>query len=143
MSKKKKAVLFFSIIVLMCAYIGWSFYVSEPKYIDNITSKKLEKYDYIAIPYWDFETSKQQAATAIVIQVDGTRALIKTQKYNDELRDIVIEEHNYRIIGKATVYHKINTYVGFNVMLISQVFIFILLIIIAVTEFNLLSDLLK
>jgi hypothetical protein len=148
MSRNKKAIVFICLSVLMIAYIGWTFYISEPKYIDGISSKKIETFDWIAMYEkewsWDEETN---VVMGIVIQVDGDRALVKTDgQYSfseGRMRDLQISTSKYRIVGRGTIYHKVNQYVGFNIMLISQVFIGILLLIILFTQVSILKDFLS
>lgn len=132
---------------MMLIYIGWSFYISEPKYVDGISSKKIETFDWIAIYEkewsWDNETN---VVLGIVIQVDGDRALVKTDDNSfpsGRMRDLQISVSKYRIVGRGTIYHKVNQYVGFNIMMISQVFIGILLLIILFTQVTILKDLLS
>jgi hypothetical protein len=148
MNKRKKARIFFGLILLMVTYIGWSFYISEPKYIDGISSKKIETFDWVSIPDRTFSWDKNSdVRMGIVLQVDGDRALIKSEgRYscsNEEMKDIIISEGKHRIVGRGTIYHKVNHYVGFNIMMISQVLIGILLLIILFTQVSILNDLLS
>jgi hypothetical protein len=84
-----------------------------------------------------------EVINGIVLQVDSTTALIKVKKWREEFYQLDLKKSDYRIIGKGTIYHKINDYVGFNIMLITQIFITILSIIIGVTVFSTLKDLLN
>lgn len=135
---KNKIVLFTTLLVIMITYIGWVFYISEPKYIDNCY-KKVEKFDYVSIPksqYWDLKTGNVDVENGIVLQIDSTKAIVKLVRWSTEFIEMDLKQHNFRIIGKGTIYHKVNNYVGINVMSITQIFIGILsaiLIIILVT----------
>ena len=150
MTQKQKAWSLLGSIIVMSAYILWTFYISEPKYINNANNKKLEAYDYISVPdgfqySWDESSGNLEVQNGIILQVDDTKALAKLQgKYSmssDEMKEIDIAKHQYRIIGKGTIYHKVNSWVGFNLMIITQILIGFLLGIIFVTQITLLKDL--
>jgi hypothetical protein len=132
-NKNIKLIIFIALSLSMIYYIGWVFYMSEPKYIDNC-NKKVEKYDYVSLPEhkFSFET-KQEVKNGIVLQVDSTKAIVKCTGYNDKFYEIDLKESQYRIIGKGTIYHKVNNYVGFNIMLITQLLIGALCAIIIIT----------
>lgn len=144
MKKKNiKVAIFIVLTISMIYYIGWVFYMSEPKYIDNC-SKKMERYDYVSIPEYkySFET-KQEVINGIVLQVDENRALIKCKDWRDEFYELDLKNSKYRIVGKGTIYHKVNDYVGFNIMLITQLFIGILCTIIIITLVSTLREMLE
>lgn len=141
--KKVKIAMFITLLLSMIFYIGWVFYVSEPKYIDSCY-KTPKRYDYVSIPEYKYSwQTKTEVINGIVLQVDSTTALIKVKKWREEFYQLDLKKSDYRIIGKGTIYHKINGYVGFNIMLITQFFITILSIIIGVTVFSTLKDLLN
>lgn len=143
MSKKTKVIVFLSLLISMIFYIGWVFYVSEPKYIDSCY-KVPERYDYVSIPEYKYSWQiNQEVINGIVLQVDSTKALIKVKKWSSRFYQLDLKNPDYRIIGKGTIYHKINDYVGFNIMLITQILIAILSIVIGVTVFTTLNDLLE
>lgn len=121
-----KITVFITLISLMISYIGWVFYMSEPKYIDGCY-KTPERYDYVSIPEYKYSyETRQEVINGIVLQVDSTTALVKCEKWHNEFYELDLKKSYYRIIGKATIYHKINNCVGFNIMLITQIFIGIL-----------------
>ena len=141
MKKQKiKIAVFITLICSMIYYIGWVFYMSEPKYIDGCY-KKPERYDYVSIPEYRYSyETKQEVINGIVLQVDSTTALVKCKKWLDEFYELDLKKSDYRIIGKGTIYHKVNDYVGFNIMLITQIFIGILTAILIITVTSILQD---
>jgi len=144
MKKKNIKILVFIILTIsMIYYIGWVFYMSEPKYIDSC-NKKMERYDYVSIPEYKYSfQSKQEVINGIVLQVDEKKALVKCKKWRDEFYELDIKNSEYRIIGKGTIYHKVNDYVGFNIMLITQLFIGIICAIIIITLVSSLREMLE
>lgn len=150
MTQKSKARLFFGLLILMITYVGFVFYVSEPTY-SNIKERPVKTFDFVAIPDHLWHNIGDESAyvveTGIVLQTDGETALVCVKsKYlggNDDLYEIKLKDHGkYRIIGEGTFYHKVNHYVGFNLMIITQFIIGILLAILSITQVKLLSDLL-
>lgn len=141
-NKNIKVAVFIMLTISMVYYIGWVFYMSEPKYIDNC-NKKLEKYDYVSIPKYKYLSSNQEVINGFILQVDEKKALIKCKKYRDEFYELDLKESEYRIIGKGTIYHKVNDYVGFNIMIITQLFIGILCAIIMIILITTLTEILK
>lgn len=141
-NKNIKVTVFIVLTISMVYYIGWVFYMSEPKYIDNC-NKKLEKYDYVSIPKYKYISSNQEVINGFILQVDEKKALIKCKKYRDEFYELDLKESVYRIIGKGTIYHKVNDYVGFNIMVITQLFIGILCAIIMIILITTLTEILK
>lgn len=141
-NKNIKVTVFIVLTISMVYYIGWVFYMSEPKYIDNC-NKKLEKYDYVSIPKYKYLSSNQEVINGFILQVDEKKALIKCKKYRDEFYELDLKESEYRIIGKGTIYHKVNDYVGFNIMVITQLFIGILCAIIMIILITTLTEILK
>jgi hypothetical protein len=129
----------------MIYYLGWVFYVSEPKYINNCY-KKIEVYDYVSVPRYSYGNSLDNGAeveNGIVLQVDSVNFLVKTHRYSDEFRQLSMKNSRYRIVGKGTIYHKVNQYVGFNIMLITQFIIGILIAVLAFTVSSILKELLE
>lgn len=141
-NKNIKVAVFIMLTISMVYYIGWVFYMSEPKYIDNC-NKKLEKYDYVSIPKYKYLSSNQEVINGFILQVDEKKALIKCKKYRDEFYELDLKESVYRIVGKGTIYHKVNDYVGFNIMVITQLFIGILCAIIMIILITTLTEILK
>lgn len=146
MSRKSKAWLFLGIISAMIFYVGWAFYISEPKYVNYQERKNIAPYDLVS--YDEYHLSFQDenvknVNVGIVLQVDSTIALIKTlETFSSDLKEVKIAQHDYRVIGKGTIYHKVNQWVGFNLMLITQIFIGIFAGLLIITQSKLLSDLL-
>ncbi len=136
-NKKIKIVVFITLILSMAYYIGWVFYQSEPKYIDACY-KIPETYDYVSLPEYKYSyQTSTEVTNGIVLQVDSSSALVKC---SDEFYELDLRKSQYRIIGKGTIYHKVNSYIGFNIMLISQVFIGILIAILTYTLVSILRD---
>ena len=140
----------------MLFYIGWIFYMSEPKYIDNAKTDKqnnIEKYDIVSTV-----DNSNNVSLGMVIQIDSnykneTRAIVKNFEYvysNYKIQYIHLKEYSdstgggfvtdYRIIGKGTFYHKVNSFVGFNIMMITTFVIIILAIVILVTLIGLIRE---
>lgn len=123
----------------MISYIGWTFYISEPIYTNNCTNKQLEKFDYVSIPYY-----RNEVQNGLVLQVDSNKALLKVTRFSsDDFYELDLKNRNFRVVGKGTLYHKVNEYIGFNIMRISQIFIMILIAIVIITLISILTDLLK
>ncbi|MDU9705210.1 hypothetical protein, partial [Helicobacter pylori] len=67
---KVKIAIFTTLLLGMLFYIGWIFYMSEPKYIDNPQTNEVKRYDYVSIrPY---ENIENYLYTGIVLQIDTT-----------------------------------------------------------------------
>lgn len=147
MTTKAKARLFFGITIAMIGYIGWSFYISEPKYENNANSRKLQAYDWVSLPGHSYSWDKNANMTVengLVLQIDSSKALVKIDSGHswEDMKELDIAAHQYRIIGRGTIYHKVNHWVGFNIMVISQFLIGALLVMIVVTQSKLLFELL-
>lgn len=145
MKKKIKLIVSTILACLMGLYLVFVFYLSEPKYVNN-SYKPLEKYDYVSIPKYqsDMGYPYNEVMNGIVLQVDSTKALVKIKRYSySEYYQLDLNRPMFRIIGRGTIYHKINDYVGFNIMLFSQIFIGIFMIIIIVWISTTLADYLK
>lgn len=121
------------VVFCMAFYVGWVFYISEPTYIDSC-NKAVEKFDLISANMYSYDDDAK--ALGLVLQKDSTRFIAKMMTYlhsRDEFREFKIKNDNYRIIGSGTFYHKVNCYVGFNIMVVTQLFIIILLFILILT----------
>ncbi len=102
MKNKVKIAVFVTLICSMVYYIGWVFYMSEPKYI-NSCYKIPEQYDYVSIPTYKYSYETRQAViNGIVLQVDSAKALVKC---SSEFYELDLKNSEYRIIGKGTIYH--------------------------------------
>ena len=153
---KTKIAIFTGLLLLMVTYIGWIFYMSEPKYIDNAKTDKqneIERYDVVST-----QNSYGNVCIGLVMQIDSnynkeTRAIVKNFEYaysNDKFTTIHLKSYidtakkdecfiaDYRIIGKGTFYHKVNSFVGFNIIMITTVIIMIIAIILLATLIGLL-----
>lgn len=140
MKRKKKTLPL--LILGMITYILWVFYISEPKYINNLQDKKLEVYDYVSICERCNEYDYHQMKNGIVLQVDNEFALLMVKQYKDTYFQLNLKDKDYRVIGRGTIYHKVNQYVGFNIMLITQICISVLTaIFIIITFYNLMKTL--
>jgi hypothetical protein len=95
-------------------------------------AKPIEKFDYVSLPDYSYSGSNTDVKNGLVLQIDSTKATVLIKDYRDEFVEVDIKAHNYRIIGKGTIYHNINNYVGMNIMLITQIFIFVLCIVLCV-----------
>lgn len=148
MSKKQSAFALLALMLSMLSFIIFIFYSSEPKFIDNISpNQKIVAYDYISLPDHLYENigseSNQYVNNGLVLQTDGISALVKVEEsYKSNMIQINVKDYQYRIVGKGTWYHKVNQYVGFNIMIITQCFIGFLLAIVAITQSKLLAEIL-
>lgn len=150
MTQKTKARLFFGLLILMISYVGFIFYVSEPEYTNDVKNRQLKQFDIVTVQdnLWRNlgDESNYQVNPGIVLQTDGKTALVKVEsRYaggDADLYDLTIKDGKYRIVGEGTFYHKVNFYVGFNIMLITQFIIGMLLAILGITQAKLLGDLL-
>jgi hypothetical protein len=144
MKQSKKIWIFLFLLAGMLYFIGWIFYISEPVYMNN-SYKKPEKYDMISMPEYSFIQSDKSVITGIVIQVDSAKILVKAKSFlfNEKFYDLDINDKNYRVVGKGTIYHKVNDYVGFNIMLFAQVCIGVVFVILCSSFLGLLSNILK
>jgi len=145
MKKKNiKVAMFIVLAISMVYYIGWVFYMSEPTYIDNC-KKKVERFDYVSVKKYGWSDGRVEVINGIVLQVDESTAIIKCEEYSfsDVYYELDLKKNDFRIIGQGTIYHKVNNYVGFNLMLITQLFIGILSFIITATLVSTLSEMLK
>jgi len=155
---KAKIAIFTTLLLGMLFYIGWIFYMSEPKYIDNAKTDKqneIERYDVVST-----QDSYGNTNLGMVIQIDSnfkkeTRAIVKNFEYVysfNALTTIHLKGYtdsasakegfvtDYRIIGKGTFYHKVNSFVGFNIMMITTVVIIILAAVVLITLICLLRE---
>jgi hypothetical protein len=162
MNKKKKLVFLLFLLGVMIYYVGWVFYISEPKYIDNAQTYgkefptagevglyPLHTYDFVVVPTkGEFYTDdKNNVITGMVLQVDDKHAFVKRYAggYSwDDYFDLIIDKSHYRVIGKGTLYHKVNHYIGFNIMFITQMIIGVLIAVLiwttSITFANVLKD---
>ena len=141
----KRLIAFLTLKLLMIAYVGFMFYSSEPKFINNSNYKEVEVYDYISIPKYCYgDESECGVDNGMVIQRDSSKVLVKLSSGrllgSDEFRELSIGGGKYRIIGRGTFYHKVNNYIGFNIILITQVVIMILLIALFSTSYGLYKE---
>ena len=128
--------------------------MSEPKYINNAKTERqneIEKYDVVST-----NDTYGNTNLGMVIQIDTnfknktvTEAIVKNfdNAYHwDRITTIHLKKYvdsatnepgfvqlDYRIVGKGTFYHKVNSFVGFNIMMITTFIIIILAIVILVT----------
>ena len=148
---KTKIAIFAGLLLLMIAYIGWIFYMSEPHYIDNAKLNeqyKIERYDVVSTV-----NGYNQLSIGLIIQIDSvdakeTRATVKNfvhSGYGDDYTNIHLKKNSdttfitdYRIIGKGTFYHKVNSWIGFNIMMITTIVIMIIAMVVLVTLIGLL-----
>lgn len=155
---KTKIAIFTTLLLGMLFYIGWIFYMSEPKYIDNAKTNRqneIERYDVVSS-----KDSYGNTNLGMVVQIDSnfkneTRAIVRNFEnvYSwDKITTIHLKKFSatdsteggyitdYRIIGKGTFYHKVNSFVGFNIMMITTFIIIILSIVVLVTLIGLIRE---
>lgn len=148
-NNRRKLRFLLCLLVTLIIYVGWVFYISEPTYIDNAQTYTnqlsddghkypLYKYDFVVIPEHGLYATedKNSVMTGMVLQIDGKHALVKIFEggYSwEDYYDLILDKSHYRVIGSGTIYHKVNHYIGFNIMMISNAFIMILILIIGFT----------
>jgi len=138
--KKKREIRLLLLIVAMISYILWVFYISEPVYINNLQNKKLEVYDYVSISKYRNTYDQEEMVNGIILQLDNETALLLVKNYGDKYYQLNLKSHHYRIVGRGTIYHKVNQYVGFNIMLITQICIGILTAVLIITTVSTLKQ---
>lgn len=159
MSTKKKAAFLIVLIMLMITYVGWVFYMSEPTYVDGaqIYGREmpvagetalypLHTYDFIVIPKTGsyYSDAENPVMTGLVLQNDNKHALVKiiegNSHHSEPYYDMILDKSHYRIIGRGTIYHKVNHYIGFNIMMITQMIIGVLIAVLVITTTRLLRS---
>lgn len=149
---KTKFFIFLSLLILMITYVGWIFYISEPKYVDNPTEWSdndgnwIEKYQIVS-----YQNGLNYSSLGMVIQIDTVSfqnqyALVKNldgrglTNYTKILLNT--ETPAYSIVGTGTFYHKVNSLIGFNIMMVTVIFVMIFCVIIFFTLIITLRDML-
>jgi hypothetical protein len=125
----KSKLKFWILTGIAITYLAWTWYVSEPTYVSGKSNTKIESYDWVSVPEYGIvrfdSTQNQDVETGICLQSDGTTALIKLEPHflggSSDLTEVNIKSGQWRVIGKGTIYHKVNQYIGFNIFLISQI----------------------
>ena len=121
MENKHKFLIY---IGFMLTYVFTVFYLSEPKFINDLLQKDPQIYDYVITPKY---SSWDHVEHGIVLQKGNGRILIKiTSDAWSKDKDLSIESDQYRIVGRGTIYHKVHQYIGFNIIMITQIIIGIL-----------------
>lgn len=126
------------LLIIMGFFVGWIFYMSEPKYIDN-DYKVPQKYDIISIPIGEYQMIGGETKIGMVLQMDSSTMLIKTMD-NTFINIPINNISGYKIIGKGTFYHKVNTFIGFNIMMVTAIIIIIFSVIILFTLIGILRE---
>lgn len=132
--------------VLMIGYVGFMFYESEPKYINNVY--RLPKiYDYVVVSGMGY--NKDATMEGLVVQTDSIgfvmrfRAGMMNRDFSSGLYPYSFSSPQYRIVGRGTFYHKVNAYVGFNIMFITTCIIIVFFLVVFYTEMNIVWQLLN
>lgn len=155
---KKKTIIFIALFLSISLYIAWIFYMSEPKYIDNINSErqaKIQKYDVVST-----HNNLGDLDIGMIIQIDTTdvkqtKAIVKNFENaysNDNFTTIHLTSIpktdscqlgftiDYRVIGRGTFYHKVNHFIGFNIMMTTTALLVIIELIIAIVLIGILRE---
>lgn len=125
MSKKMVALTIINVSMLI--FVIFMLYKSEPKYVNNY-QKIPEVWDYVVMPGL-YEYGKNETADGVVLQTDDSTFTFRYKQgltrsgLNGGLYNISKKDTRYKVIGRGTFYHKINSYVGFNIMLITTLII--------------------
>jgi len=143
----RKAVVFSLLLALELCIVVFMFYSSEPKYIDNISTKKsIDRFDMVVVKEYDW-SNITEIETLIVLQVDTASHTAVAKRmdgfaHSDRFYTLNLKTKNFRLVGQGTFYHKVNEYVGFNLMFITNVCLMIVLVALGVSTFNALSKIL-
>lgn len=142
METKNKIIALVCVVLVMISYIGWSFYISEPKY-ENDCNRNVGIYDFITLNEYSYSSGEiKNVDLCIVIQTSKDIILVKKMnKYTDTYLELNKNKNNYRVVGKGTIYHKVNNYVGFNIMQLSQIFSVLLISILVIVIISLTKNL--
>lgn len=98
------------IILLFYLFIS-----AEYRYTNFDFTKKVEKYDIVYYKPCPYCSEKQ----GIVANVTEDKFLLLEYKYNNSFvfhKIDLIPTDTYQVIGKASLYHKINLFFGFDIM---------------------------
>lgn len=126
----KQKTKFRLMVLVAVSYLAWTWYISEPSYINSDSKREtLKPFDYVSVPKYGITNydsiQNQDVENGIVLQTDGTRALVKLEPRflggGSDLTEINIKDGSWRRVGTGTIYHKVNQYIGFNLFLTSQV----------------------
>jgi hypothetical protein len=149
--KLKKGLFLLGICLTLTFLIGYIFYLSEPRYVDDIAyikkGQRLERYDYVSLPkYNGIFSSDGNIENGLVLQVDSAYALVLME--NDFMRhdnyvQLKLKDHKYRLVGKGTIYHKVNHFIGFNIFMLTEIGLLILTVVLYVTTISTLISVLK
>lgn len=143
---KTKLAILSTILICLISYIAWIFYMSEPKYVDNPDQQDYpNKYDIVSMI-----TYNNEVELAMVIQVDSNSfqnhyATVKsiTNRWDKFYRiQTGTVTPQFHIVGRGTFYHKVNHFVGFNIMFITTICIMIIAAVIFTVCIGIVRDLL-
>ncbi len=143
---KKKLIVLTVMNLLMAAYVIFMFYKSEPKYI-NDSYRKPQVWDYVVVS--GLGSYEKEQADGVVIQTDSSsftfryKKGLKTDGPGGGLYSIRYDAGNYKVIGTGTFYHKVNAYIGFNIMLITTLIIIVFIAVVFYTETSIIWSLIN
>lgn len=146
MTRKSKARKFTFLLILMMTYVLGVNWLSEPTYVQGDMPRP-KPFDLVVLPEYESitRTSNVEVEQGMVLQVSADRALVKIKSPylggSDSFKDVKISEGAYRVIGEGTIYHKVNHFIGFNLMFTSQLVMIGLIVLLFITQIKLLSDL--
>lgn len=112
-------------ITIPLLWVATVFYLSEPQFKSE-SKNNLEPGDIVSC----VNKYSGESNMFVVLQLSDGKFFAKSIKGGislDKYIDKSIKDKNYRVIGRATIYHKVNMYVGFNIMIITQFIVGVLL----------------
>jgi hypothetical protein len=134
---KRKIIVLTIMNVIMMWFVIFMFKKSEPNYVNN-SNRRPMVWDYVIVTGLD--TYGEAHADGVVVQTDSTSFVFRYQKGikmdgpTGGLWNIPYNAGNYKVIGTGTFYHKVNAYVGFNIMLITTLIIIVFFAVVFYTE---------
>jgi len=98
--------------ILIIFTIGYMWYLSEPKFDNNITNT-IKKYDIVAVSPYTWRETETDVDIYMVLQKDSNSVFVKRidQYYMTKYKVITITD-KIHIIGHGTIYHKVNQMIG-------------------------------
>lgn len=130
MTYKSKRILTLTIVnLLLVGYVLFMFYKSQPEFINNYYGRPSAG-DYVNVYDSQHDGSFY---SGMVVQTDSSSFTLNVStsmadiNHDSGIYSIPYKGFAaYKIIGKGTFYHRVNAYVGFNIMFITIVIIIIL-----------------
>jgi hypothetical protein len=145
--KSRRILVLTAVNLLMLGYVIFMFYKSEPEYVNNSYGKPIVG-DYVNV--YDNADFAHSFYCGMVVQTDSAsfslnvRTSMTDVQHNSGIYSIPYKGTvPYKIIGKGTFYHKVNAYLGFNIMFITICIIIVFFAVTFYTEINIIWQILN